>query len=118
MAVGGIEAMKICSPRQVRVEAGAFDECTHFGQNGGEIIGHRSTEYLDFATCCRGKAEQQPDSRGLTGAVGAEETEDGAGWHPQIHAIHGELRPEALGQTLGSNREVTCQGSHFAAAAA
>ena len=118
MAVGGIEAIEVCSPRQVWIEAGAFDECTHLRQNGGEVSGHPSPEHLDFAARRRGKAEQQPDSRGLTGAIGPEETKDGAGRHPQVHAIHGELRPEPFGEAFGSDGEFTRQRGHFAAAAA
>src|SRR4029079_15167912 len=52
-----------------------------------------------------GEAEQQPDERGLAGAVGAEEPERDAARHLEVDAVERRPCAEPLAETDGLDRE-------------
>ena len=52
-----------------------------------------------------GEAEQQPDQRGLAGAVGAKEAEGTAARDLEVDAVERRSRPEPLAKTPGLDGE-------------
>ena len=62
-----------------------------------------------------GEAEQQPDQRGLAGAVGAEEAEGDAARHLEVDAVERRPRAEPLAEAAGLDGEVGGGGGGHAA---
>ena len=48
-----------------------------------------------------GQSQQDPDERGLARAVGTEVAEGASPRDEELHAVHGDVVPEALGQPVG-----------------
>ena len=55
----------------------------------------------------REDGREDPDRRGLAGAVGTEEAEHGAGRNLEVDAIQGDDRPEPLSETLHEDGCIT-----------
>ena len=96
--VGGVEALQVRGARQVRGEARALHEGADGGEDLGQGVRHRPPEQLHAAGRRVDEAEQHPDRRRLARSVRAEEAEDAAGGHRQVHGVDGGSRAEPLGE--------------------
>ena len=67
----------------------------------GPVLGHGVAEQRHRARIGVGQAQQDPDEGGLAGPVGAEVAEGAAPGDEQLHAVHGDVVPEPLGQPVG-----------------
>jgi hypothetical protein len=71
---------------------------------GGLDVGGRVAEQPGPPGGRPDQPEQQPDGGRLAGPVGPEEAEHLARLDDQLQPVHGDRRPEPLGQPLGPDR--------------
>jgi len=95
------EKIKVLARRELVIDGGALagepDGAAHHPRLAGDI------EASDGGRPAVDGQErgQQLDHGGLAGSVGAEHTEDGAGWHGEAQPVDRDLLAEGLAQPLG-----------------
>src|SRR5260370_20639344 len=83
------------------VEPGLVDDGASTSERRVAMPRNRVSEQGHRAGIGAGQSQQQPDERGLAGAVRAEVTERGSPGDQQLDTVHGSVRPEALGEPVG-----------------
>ena len=107
---GGGQDLQVLPAGQVTVEPGLVDDGPHPGQGRGAVPGDVVAEQRHRAGVGMGQSQQHPDERGLAGAVGAQVAEGASPGDEELHAVHGDVLPEALGQPVGLHRPLAVSG--------
>ena len=105
---GGRVDVQVLAAGQVGVEARLLDDRADAGERRGAAAGQVVPEQAHRARGRVGEAEQQPDQRGLAGAVGAEEAERDAARHLEVDAVERGAIAEALAEPARLDGE--CRG--------
>ena len=92
---------RFCLPGQVAVEPGLVDDGPDPRQRQVAMFGDGVSEQRHRAGVGVRQSQQHPDERGLAGAVGAEVAEGASPGDEELHAVHGDVLPEPLGQPVG-----------------
>ncbi len=71
------------------------------GQGRGAMSGDRVSEQGHRARIGVRQSQQHPDRGGLPGAVGAQVAEGASPGDEELDAVHGDVLPEPLGQSVG-----------------
>ena len=95
------EDLEVLAARQMAVEPGLVDDGPHPGQGLVAVAGHGVSQQRHRAGIGVGQSQQDPDERGLARPVRAQVAEGTAPGDEELHAVHGDVLPEALGQTVG-----------------
>jgi hypothetical protein len=96
--------LQVLAPGQMAVEPGLVDDGPHPGQGRGPVAGHGWPSSDMVPESAWVSPEQRPDERGLAGAVGAQVAEGTSPGDQELHAVHGDVLPELLGQPMGLHR--------------
>jgi hypothetical protein len=92
---GPSQHAQVVASRPARVEAGGVEYRSDRATRGTKVGVPRPVDPR-VAGVGPGEAEQDPERRGLAGAVRAEEPGDRPRWSRERHAVHGSRRPEDL----------------------
>ena len=87
------------------MEARLLDDRADARERRGAAARQVVAEQAHAARGRLGQAEQQPDQRGLAGAVGAEEAEGDAARHLEVDAVERRPRAEPLAEARGLDGE-------------
>jgi hypothetical protein len=103
-ARGGMD-LHVLAAGQVRVKARLLDDRADASERRGTVTRQVAPEQPHATAGRLGQAEQQPDERGLAGAVGAQKAEGAAARHRQVDAVKRHPRAEPLTEADRLNRE-------------
>ena len=81
------------------MKARLFDDRADARERRGAAAGQLAPEQAHAARGRLGQPEQQPDQRGLAGAVGAEEAEGDAARHLEVDAVERGPGAESLAKS-------------------
>ena len=109
LACGG-EELEVLPPGQMAVEPGLVDDGPDPGQGLVAMTGNGVSEQRHRAGVGVGQSEQHPDERGLARPVRAQVAERASPGDEELHAVHGDVVPEPLGQPVGLDGPLALRG--------
>jgi hypothetical protein len=110
IGLGPVQVVEAASHDQVLLagevvvhRGGLAGQADHLPYRGG-LADHVEASHPGVPAIGAEQRGQNPYGGGLAGPVGAEQSEDAAGWDHQVHVLERADVPVRLGKSLGENR--------------